>query len=142
VSVLNQWHTVSAPRQAGLQIERIPFVAHTVNLGLGDFSTEWAGGRLWTYRKQWLQFQFTLGPFQRYPEAARRALVQSWEITKNILIHWSRVVGFLKDKEEADALKRLDVGRLNEVIVVFTQFIKSADGNHVSYSNISEMLQK
>jgi hypothetical protein len=56
-----------------------------------------------------------------------------------------QVVSFLKDKEETDALAalmRLDFARLNEVITVFRRFIKSAEGNYVSYSNIFPMLQK
>jgi hypothetical protein len=50
-------------------------------------------------------------------------------------------------KKETDALAlaalmRLDFARLNEVMAVFRQFIKSAEGNHVSYSNILPMLEK
>jgi hypothetical protein len=51
----------------------------------------------------------------------------------------------LKDKEETDALAalmRLDIARLNEVMAVFRRFIKSAEGNSVSYSNIFPMLEK
>jgi hypothetical protein len=58
-----------------------------------------------------------------------------------------QVVSFLKDKEETDALAldalmRLDIARLNEVMAVFRRFIKSAEGNSVSYSNIFPMLEK
>jgi hypothetical protein len=56
-----------------------------------------------------------------------------------------QIVGFLKDKEETDALAalmRLDFARLNEVMAIFRCFIKSAEGNSVSYSNIFPMLQK
>jgi hypothetical protein len=56
-----------------------------------------------------------------------------------------QVVSFLNDKEETDslaALMRLDFTRLNEVMAVFRQFIKSAEGNSVSYSNIFPMLEK
>jgi hypothetical protein len=56
-----------------------------------------------------------------------------------------QVIGFLKDKEGTDALAalmRLDFARLNEVMAVFRRFIKSADGNSVSYSNIFPMLEK
>jgi hypothetical protein len=56
-----------------------------------------------------------------------------------------QVVSFLKDKEETDALAalmRFDFARLNEVMAVFRQFIKSAEGNSVSYSNIFPMLEK
>jgi hypothetical protein len=56
-----------------------------------------------------------------------------------------QVVSFSKDKEETDALTalmRLDFARLNEVMAVFRRFIKSAEGNSVSYSNIFPMLEK
>jgi hypothetical protein len=56
-----------------------------------------------------------------------------------------QVVSFLKDKEETDALAALmpvDFARLNEVMAVFRRFIKSAEGNSVSYSNIFPMLEK
>jgi hypothetical protein len=51
----------------------------------------------------------------------------------------------LNDEEETDplaALMRLDFARLNEVMAVFRRFIKSAEGNPVSYSNILPMLEK
>jgi hypothetical protein len=56
-----------------------------------------------------------------------------------------QVVNFLKDKEETDALAaliRLDFARLNEVMTVFRRFIKSVEGNSVSYSNIFPVLEK
>jgi hypothetical protein len=61
------------------------------------------------------------------------------------MAHWMQVVSFLKDKEETNALSalmRLDFARLNEVIAVFTWFIKSAEGNSVSYWNIFPTLEK
>jgi hypothetical protein len=56
-----------------------------------------------------------------------------------------QVVSFLKDKEETDALAalmRLDFARLNEIMAVFRRFIKSAEANSVSYSNIFPMSEK
>jgi hypothetical protein len=61
------------------------------------------------------------------------------------MLHWTKVGGFLKDKEETEAmaaLNHLDVGRLNEVLAIFTGFVKSVEGNSVSYFNIFPMLQK
>jgi hypothetical protein len=61
------------------------------------------------------------------------------------MAHWMQVVSFLKDKGETDALAalmRLDFARLNEVMAVFRRFIKSAEGNSVSYPNIFPMLEK
>jgi hypothetical protein len=37
---------------------------------------------------------------------------------------------------------QLDFARLNEAVAVFRRFIKSADGNSLSYSNIFPMLEK
>jgi hypothetical protein len=51
----------------------------------------------------------------------------------------------LNDKEEKyalSALMQLDFARLNEVMAIFRRFIKSAEGNSVSYSNIFPMLEK
>jgi hypothetical protein len=56
-----------------------------------------------------------------------------------------QVVSFLKDKGETNALAalmRLDFARLDEVMAAFSWFIKSAEGNSVSYSNIFPMLEK
>jgi hypothetical protein len=61
------------------------------------------------------------------------------------MIHWTKVVGCLKDKEETEAmaaLNRLDVGRLNEVLAIFRRFVKSVEGNSVAYFDIFPMLQK
>jgi hypothetical protein len=58
---------------------------------------------------------------------------------------WTQVVGFLKDKEEMKSLAALkcpDVGRLNEVIIVFLRFVKSEEGNSVSYFNVFPMLHE
>jgi hypothetical protein len=54
-------------------------------------------------------------------------------------------ISFLNAKGETDALTalmRLDFARLNEVMAVFKRFIKSAEGNSVSYYNIFPMLEK
>jgi hypothetical protein len=40
------------------------------------------------------------------------------------------------------ALNRFDVGRLNEVLAIFAHFVKSAEGNSVSYYDIFPMLQQ
>jgi hypothetical protein len=56
-----------------------------------------------------------------------------------------QVVSFLKDKEETDALAALmrpNFARMNEAMAVFRPFIKSAEGNSVSYSNIFPVLEK
>jgi hypothetical protein len=56
-----------------------------------------------------------------------------------------QVVGFLKEREETEvmaALNLLDVAKLNEVLAIFRRFVKSADGNSVSYFHIFPMSQK
>jgi hypothetical protein len=63
------------------------------------------------------------------------------------MAQWMQVVSFLNDREETDALAlaalmRLDFARLNEAMAVFRRFIKSAEGNPVSYSNKFPMVEK
>jgi hypothetical protein len=61
------------------------------------------------------------------------------------MAQWMQVVSFLTDKEETDALAalmRLGFARVNEIMAVFRWFIKSAEWNSVSYSNIFPMLEK
>jgi hypothetical protein len=61
------------------------------------------------------------------------------------MAHWIQVVSFLNDKEETNALAVrmwLDFARLNEIMAVFTWFIKSTEGNSVSHSTIFPMLEK
>jgi hypothetical protein len=72
-------------------------------------------------------------------------MVKSWE---NYRLYYGTLdarVSFLKNKGETNALAalmRLDFAKLNEVMAVFRRFIKSAEGNFVSYSTIFPMLEK
>jgi hypothetical protein len=55
------------------------------------------------------------------------------------------MIYFLNENRETEvlaALNCLDVARLNEVVVIFARFIKSAEGNSISYFDIFPMLQK
>jgi hypothetical protein len=53
---------------------------------------------------------------------------------------------WLFDEERATevliTLNHLDIARMNEVIIVFTRFIKCVEGNFVSYFDIFPILQK
>jgi hypothetical protein len=67
------------------------------------------------------------------------------EITSYIGIHWTQMIGFLNENRETEvlaALSRLDIARLNQVMVIFTRFIKYMEGNYNSYCDIFPMLQK
>jgi hypothetical protein len=55
------------------------------------------------------------------------------------------VIDFLNENRETEvlaALNRLDIAGLNEVMVSFTQFVKCAEENSISYFDIFPMLQK
>jgi epoxyqueuosine reductase QueG len=50
----------------------------------------------------------------------------------------------LNENRETEALaarNHLDIGRLNEVMVIFTRFTKCVEGNPISYFDIFPMLQ-
>jgi hypothetical protein len=72
-------------------------------------------------------------------------LVRSGEITNYIVIHWTQVIGFLNENRETEvlaALKRPDIARLNEIMVIFARFIKCVEGNSISYFDIFPILKK
>jgi hypothetical protein len=55
------------------------------------------------------------------------------------------VIGFLNQNRETGvppALNRLDITRQNEVMVIFTRFIKRVERNSISYFDIFSMFQK
>jgi hypothetical protein len=88
---------------------------------------------------------YTGAPFSGILRLREERWFSLGEITDYIMAQWKQVVSFLRDKGETDALAamiRLDLARLNEIMAVFRRFIKSAEGNSVSYSNIFPMLEK
>jgi hypothetical protein len=62
-----------------------------------------------------------------------------------MIIHWTRVIGFLMENAETEALaalNRLYIARPNEIVVIFTRFIKCVQENSISYFDMLLMLQK
>jgi hypothetical protein len=79
----------------------------------------------------------------------RRLEEERWftlgDIANYVMIHWTLMIGFLKENRETEALAaldRLDIARLNEIMVIFTRFSMCVEGNSISYFDVFLMLQK
>jgi hypothetical protein len=61
------------------------------------------------------------------------------------MIHWTQVINCLTEGGETEALaalNRQDIARLNDVIFMFTRFIKCVEGDFISYCDRFPMWQK
>jgi hypothetical protein len=74
--------------------------------------------------------------FSDIPRLQEEPWFSLWFFPNYVMIHWPQMINFLMEGGETEALaalNRLDIARLNDVIVIFTRFIKCVEGNFISY---------
>jgi hypothetical protein len=108
VPMLNHLHTFSPPCQAELIMIRIPCVAQTANLALGDFLGESRGSRSCDRQKILAALpDYTHAPFSNIPRLREERWFSLRKIADYIMAHRMHVVSFLNDEKETDALTAL-----------------------------------
>jgi hypothetical protein len=95
MSMLNEGHTFSLPRQTRLPRVRIPCVAHTVNLALRDFLTQLTAAKVCHIRRILAALpDYTGSLFNDIPRLREERWFSLGEITNSIVVHWTQVIGF------------------------------------------------
>jgi hypothetical protein len=82
---------------------------------------------------------YTGAPFNDIPGQVEERWFSLGEIINYIMIHWTKMIGFLNKNRETEGLTALncfDIARLNEVMAIFTQFVTNVDGSFGSYFDI------